>query len=308
MTHIIYEEALESAPPEAIAMANAITKGNPAVLGCLFYGSGLWKTIEHDTVLDFYVIVDSYKNYGAPLSHCFWGTWLPPNVYYTEKTLNGEIIRCKYAVITWAQFYRSARGFSIAPSIFARFSQPCRLLCAKNDTAQEKIIKALYEANTTFHRRTLRLLAKRKISPAEIWQVGLAETYKSELRSEKKGRNTSIFTAAPESFLGRTALFSQNHPNLLKHMGAQAYENCTPSWQRYCAFFLSPFRRYGGKLVTLLRLIKAPLTFEGSVDYIVWKIERHTGEKLTPTNFQRRHPLVAGWPLLYKALKNKVVK
>lgn len=308
MSNIIHKDALAPAPAPARAMAKSLAESNEAVLGVLFYGSGLWKNIEQDTVLDFYLIVDSFKNYGAPLSHRFWGTLLPPNVYYAEKTIDGQTVRCKYAVMTLRQFNRAARGVAIAPSIFARFAQPCRLLAPRDASAQRKILLALEAANGTFHRRSLPLLGARHTTPKAIWEAGLAETYKSELRSEKKGRNVSIYEAAKASFDARTALFSHHHPRQLAGTPEGEYTPNISPGRRFFTWLNTPFRRYGGKLVTLLRLVKAPLTFDGAVDYIVWKIERHSGQKIEPTDFQRRHPLIGGWPLLFKVLLLKIAR
>ena len=41
------------------------------------------------------------------------------------------------------------------------------------------------------------------------------------------------------------------------------------------------------------RLAKATLTFTGGVDYILWKVERHSGVRLEVSPFLRRHPLLA---------------
>jgi hypothetical protein len=60
------------------------------------------------------------------------------------------------------------------------------------------------------------------------------------------------------------------------------------------------FRRVLGKLLSILRLAKGVFTFDGGVDYILWKIERHSGVKATPTPWQRRHPLLAAPALAWR--------
>ena len=50
----------------------------------------------------------------------------------------------------------------------------------------------------------------------------------------------------------------------------------------------------------LLRLIKAVFTFEGGVDYALWKIERHSGVTVTVSDRARRHPLIFGWGPLFR--------
>jgi hypothetical protein len=63
---------------------------------------------------------------------------------------------------------------------------------------------------------------------------------------------------------------------------------------------MAPARRAYGKAVCLLRLMKAAFTFEGGADYILWKIERHSGVRVEASPFQRRHPLLGGWGLLWR--------
>jgi hypothetical protein len=60
------------------------------------------------------------------------------------------------------------------------------------------------------------------------------------------------------------------------------------------------FRRLVGKLLSILRLAKGVFTFDGGVDYILWKIERHSGVKATATPWQRRHPLLAAPGLAWR--------
>jgi len=53
-------------------------------------------------------------------------------------------------------------------------------------------------------------------------------------------------------------------------------------------------RRANGKFVSFSRLVKGAFTFDGGIDYLAWKISRHSGVEITPTPWQRRHPILAG--------------
>lgn len=295
---------LTSAPAEALAMAKHLAESTPSVAGILFYGSGLWKTIEDDTVLDFYLLVDSYSAAKLPLSHRFWGALLPPNVYYLEYTpAEGKTLRCKYAVMTVSQFNRAAHGLSIAPSIWARFCQPCRLLYPRSPADQQHIIDGLHAAVRTFHTHTLPLLPL-TTTAENLWVTGLKDTYASELRSESQGRGASIYEANKAFCDQATAAYAKTSL-FLNALEKGVYQvQIAPSF-RTLKRLNAPFRHFFGKLVTFLRLMKAPLTFTGAVDYIVWKIERHSGQKITPTNRQRKHPLIFAWPLVFKVLFKK---
>ncbi len=64
-----------------------------------------------------------------------------------------------------------------------------------------------------------------------------------------------------------------------------------------CAWKL---RSWQGKLLSVLRLLKATLTFEGGVDYILWKIERHSGVTVEVEPRLKRRPLLAMWVLSWR--------
>ena len=53
-------------------------------------------------------------------------------------------------------------------------------------------------------------------------------------------------------------------------------------------------RTVQGKILSILRLMKAAYTFQGGADYLIWKIERHSGVKVELTPAQRKHPIWAG--------------
>lgn len=45
---------------------------------------------------------------------------------------------------------------------------------------------------------------------------------------------------------------------------------------------LWPLRIVESKFLFLMRLLRNGLTFDGGVDYVMWKIERHSGVKADP--------------------------
>jgi hypothetical protein len=61
-------------------------------------------------------------------------------------------------------------------------------------------------------------------------------------------------------------------------------------------------RELWGKPLNMLRLLKAAFTFDGAMDYVAWKVERHSGVRLDVKPWQRRFPLLAA-PGLYLKLK-----
>ena len=61
-------------------------------------------------------------------------------------------------------------------------------------------------------------------------------------------------------------------------------------------------RRKLAKVVYAIALLKSTATFGDWLPYVLWKLERHGGTRLVPSDRQRRHPFLWGWPLLFKAL------
>jgi hypothetical protein len=59
-----------------------------------------------------------------------------------------------------------------------------------------------------------------------------------------------------------------------------------------------------GRPLNILRLLKAALTFERGVDYVLWKVERHSGVRLAVANWERRFPLLAA-PGIYYRLRRR---
>jgi len=59
-----------------------------------------------------------------------------------------------------------------------------------------------------------------------------------------------------------------------------------------------------GRALNVLRLLKAALTFDHALDYVVWKVERHSGVRLEVAPWERRFPLLAA-PGLYWRLRRR---
>ena len=273
--------------PGIRALVAAIhARAHGPVRAVLFYGSGLWDGADPDKVQDFYALVARQRDFDPRPVRAALARVLPPNVYYLEADADGVTYRAKVAVMRWDQFARAARGRAATPHIWARFAQPCRIVDADTPARAEATLAALADAVTTFHRK-LAPLVPADADARGFWLAGLAETYARELRSERRDRAAAVFDADPERFAWRTAC------------ARDAMGRPTAAARRR-ARRRAAVARPAGKAIALLRLMKATLTFDGGVDYILWKIERHSGVRETPSAFTRKHPLIGGWPLLVR--------
>ena len=123
--------------------------------------------------------------------------------------------------------------------------------------------------------------------PLGAWAKGFAATYGAELRAESSGARAASLIAANETYYRAAAAMMKDVQPILAN------------WA---------LRRVTGKLWSIARLIKASFTFEGGASYIVWKIERHSGQKIELSDWQRKHPVIAGLTLLPKFLKRGAVR
>jgi hypothetical protein len=284
LENFVAEEAAQPVADDVTKLCAAI-QARGKISAILFYGSGMWAAPDVDTVFDFYVLVESYRDFDPKPALAVLGSVLPPNVYYLEIADGERTLRCKYALMRIDQFTKAARGNTIVPQIWARFAQPSRIVYTRPDNAA-RVTRALAESVLTFHRYALPLIGQ--AAPVEqIWLQGLRQTFGTELRSENPERPRLIFATAPESFSRRSALAIA--------LLAGIRRNST--WARIRCRALRPLQ----KSIAFLRLAKATFTFEGSVDYAIWKVERQSGVRLEATEFQRRHPLIGAWPLIWSA-------
>lgn len=300
LVDLVAEESARPVAADAQALAEAIrARAGGGAAAVLLYGAGLWQGASPPAVWDFYVLVDSDAAFDRRRLPRLLGRVLPPNVYVLETTRDGRRLRAKCAVVRTDRFRRAAAGMSATPQIWARFAQPCRIVHARDAAARETVAAALAEAVVTFHRRLLPLVGT-GAGIGEFWRRGLAETYARELRSEARARGAAVHDAARGAFEARTRAALALLPWPAEIAADGTLRAAVPRRRRMLARLLRPGARAAGKAIALLRLMKAALTFEGGVDYLLWKVERHSGVRAEASAFQRRHPLIAGWPLLWR--------
>ena len=261
----------------------------------LIYGSYLRG--KRDTLLDFYVLLDSYRSMPST-----WQGWLcralPPNVYQIFDGVPPDEIRAKYALLTLAGFERAvSRDFH--SYFWARFAQPCGILYCRDDAVEQRVIEATSVACRTFTRRVVPALPD-GFDARTLWAEGLARTYRCEFRSEPPGHAEQLFEYWPDYYREVTASIATGGVDYEPSGGDDWYLNKAPGGKRRWSPAGWWLRRLQGKVLSTLRIIKAALTFDGALDYLLWKIKRHSGVYIEPTALQRRAPLVFAWPLLFR--------
>jgi hypothetical protein len=285
----------------AALVAAILRHHGSAAAAVLFYGSCLRRadpTAADDPVFDFYLLVDDYRRAYEGRLAALANAVLPPNVFYLETSWRDRTLRCKYAVLSLAQFRRTLSTRTFHSYFWARFAQPVRLVHVRDESVRTLVIGGLIDAVVTLAARACGLLESRFTS-ADFWTRSFQATYAAELRAEGADRARLIYEADRARYDGLTALalraagvdVSMADGWLSMPAGARRRRAARIAWW---------FRRLVGKLLSVLRLVKNAFTFDGGVDYILWKIERHSGVKASATPWQRRHPLLAAPGLAWR--------
>jgi len=311
LTDLLAEHTPLTFSRELLALRDALLmQYNDAVDAMLFYGSCLRSGDALDGLVDLYLVVDDYRNaYRKPLPALF-NRLLPPNVYYREVAINGNRVRTKYAVISLRDLERGTSPSWFHSYLWGRFSQPCGLLYSRDEQTSRRVQQALAQAVLTFLTRTLPALPER-LGSAEIWQQGLALSYRAELRAEKPERSVHLYESWQDHYDAVTALAMHELPfdvTMEQHASRPLYTVQIPWHTRTLSHPGWQLRRFQGKLLSLLRLMKATFTFQGGIDYIAWKLERHTGVPIEVTPKIRRHPLIYGWGLVWRVYRRGVFR
>ncbi|HMA98891.1 MAG TPA: hypothetical protein VKO38_05490, partial [Wenzhouxiangella sp.] len=133
----------------------------------------------------------------------------------------------------------------------------------------------------------------------DFWELALSTTYRCELRPESPDNARRLIAADPEYWQSLTRALAGE--GLLEPAGQDHFAQPASSSFGKRRFRLEwQLRRVTGKLFNLARLFKAAGTFSNGIDYITWKVERHSGVRVEPTERMRRHPRLAAWGLAWR--------
>ena len=298
---ILAEELRRELPPAVTQLAAQLAdRAHGAVAAVLFYGSNL-RDARLDGVLDFYVLLDRVSAWPGSRLAALANRLLPPKVGYLEATVDGQALRAKYALISVAQFHRGVSPAALDTTLWARFSQPCCCAWARSDADREAAADAVRQAVITAARWAAELGPAHGDALA-YWRALFGHTYAAELRVEKSARGDDLVARdaaryarlLPAAWHAAGIAFETTaEGQLAPQLSASARASAARRWA---------VRRRLGKPLNIARLLKAASTFDGAMDYALWKVERHSGVRPEITAWQRRHPLLAA-PGLYRRLR-----
>ena len=296
-------------PADTMIVADRIRETHgAAVAGIVFYGSCLRDQVTVGRMLDFYVLTDSYRLFHRRAVWAWLNQVLPPNVYSLTLRHEGRALQAKYAVVSLADLHRWTAGRSLQPYLWGRFSQPCALVYARDETVREQVMAGLRRSIEQMASATLPLLQS-PFDAAGLWTRGFQESYRTELRAERADRADIIYASAPERYDRLLAdLARSGRWNLVAETDQRRYSRPADRPARRRAWVTWRARRIIGRTFHVLRLAKAAFTFAGGLDYLLWKIEQHSGVRLEPTTWQRRHPILAAPSLAWQLFRSGAVR
>lgn len=296
-------ELRREVPPSIAALAAQLAaRAGGGAAAVLFYGSNL-RTASLDGVLDFYILLDRVGDWPGSRVAALANRLLPPNVAYIETAVDAQPLRAKVALIGTVQFRHGVSARSFDTTLWARFSQPCACVWARSEADRDTATDAVSEAVTTAARWAAALGPARG-DALDFWRALYAHTYAAELRVEHNTRGHDLVARdaaryarlLPDAWRAAGLGFTQEGDgSLVPQVAPSARAAAARRWA---------WRRRLGKPLNIARLLKAAFTFDGAMDYVVWKVERHSGVRPEVSDWQRRHPLLAA-PGLYVTLRRR---
>ncbi|MFC0667569.1 hypothetical protein ACFSKY_17305 [Azotobacter chroococcum] len=276
-----------------------------ALLALLFYGSCLRSGDPGEGLVDLYAIVDDYSRAHPSRLLQLANAWLPPNVLLLRTHMaDGRLLQAKCAVLSLQDLERgTARWFQ--SYLWGRFAQPSRLVHCRDAQVERRVQTALARAVLTLLEQALPCQPG-QFDSERLWQQALALSYGCELRPEAADRPVQLVRHDREHYRRLTLAAAPALAGLEAIAGeTDRYRNRLPAAACRQGRRRWRLRRLQGRLLNVVRLVKASFTFEQGVDYVVWKLQRHLGEPIEISPRLRRHPLIFGWPLLWRLLRER---
>jgi hypothetical protein len=294
----------EPAPPGLEPLIDALQQRcGDALQAVVLYGSCRRNADVTDGLVDLMAVVTNYRSvHGSGLT-ALLNHRLPPNVYYLEAGPAERRVRCKYIIVSRDTLQRRTAG-GLDAYFWARFSQPCRLVYRIDEAAAAFVAAARARAARVFAHEA-RSLGNGLYDARGFWIRAVQATYGCELRPEPPGSAAVLIDRDPGFWQGASALLLPTVAGIEIEPSADAGDSGTVQYRidadgrsRFGGRLRWTARRLWGKTLNVLRLIKAAGTFTNGIDYLVWKIERHSGIRVEPTERMRRWPRLSGLALL----------
>lgn len=226
----------------------------------------------------------------------------PSQVSLATPPAGAAPLRVKGSVMTLEVFERETSPRRHDHFVAARMFQATSLLHAADDAIRERVLAALVSA----HRATfdwVRPSLPESFDVAEYGRTLLAVSMRAEIRPEPAGRARALWESQRDYL---DAVYAE----ALEELSLAGRLTRTEGGRYVLAQPVGPAERWRLRRYFQRSLVRATarwakhmVTFEGWLDYIVHKAERHTGATITLSARERRWPLVFLWPRMLRYLR-----
>ena len=289
--------AAEIAGPFLPALTSS--SGGRGAQAVLLYGSVLWDATRAKTSHpDFIVVVDSLRAWYPRLRDRLWGAVLPPAVHCLRE---GESV-AKVSVVTARQLASQTAATAKDLHLGGRLSKRVALVWSRDPQARQRVVEAKRAALTMAARLTASRFAG-TIPLDDFLRALLGLSYESEVRIVEPGKIAVLLGVERDHYraLGRA---------LLGALGATPVDESAMSFQlppgTGAAHGELQRRLRRSRRRAYLRWPKYLATYDGWLDYLLQKLAR-SGNQVSLTERQRRHPLIFALPVLYQMMRTKRV-
>jgi hypothetical protein len=306
----------ESVTPEAGDLAAYLAWAfGDATQSVIHYGSraqGRWTRSE--SAFDFFVVVTGYRAayqslartagmHRSPRFATGLARILAPNVISLRHTTDGGQRLAKIAVFSERDFRRETSERARDHFARGRLMQHVVIAWARDAAARKIAVQGIVNARrTTF--QWGRPFLPSAFNVEEFCTALLAQSLQGEIRPERADHAAHLVTAQRDTlfttygellneFAARGALVRDGERySLVRRVGAIERARIT------LFFRVSKARNF-------VRLFKHVALYNGWMDYVIEKINRSSGHRITVTERERRWPLVFGWPKFIRYLRTR---
>jgi hypothetical protein len=303
-------------PDLAAAVDRLVAAAGESLDGLVFFGSRRTGAARANvwSAYDLFVVVPRYRPFyeamhraglsgKGPRFMALISRWLPPTQY--SLRLEGSPVHFKTAVIRSDTFHRETSPRRRDHFCAGRLFQPSRILYARDDATRTALVEDLVSAHAETWTWARPWLAP-TFDADEYGRNALVVSMSWEVRPEPPGRAEALWTAQKAE---QVPVFEA----LLRSLGerGEVVEAGDPGrwslshpvsrWERMKRSFY--FRRSIVRSTT--RWLKHVLSFEGWLDYILRKAQRHGAGPVELSERERRWPLIFLWPRVFRYLRAK---
>jgi hypothetical protein len=275
------------------------------VAAVVHYGSCLAGNASADSEPDFYLVVDRLSSWRRGARDLLLHAVLPPTIYHPSFPVDGRARRCKLCLVSIQQLERETSSGAADLYQMGRLSKRIGLLYARDAAARRLVLHAQLRSVELLTSLVLVLLGPRfDVEEFAITYLGLS--YLTEPRVHEPGRAQALLRTDRSGYLelSRLALGARAEQTGWPVLDGDIYHAPPPSAEARADLARWIER---SRWRARLRWPKHLLTFDGWLEYVVAKLQRHTGAPPELSARQRRLPLLFGWSYLLRLQRNGLV-